>query len=192
MTLKKDIQVGMAELVKTKIKEDLVSQLMLKFENEIVSLEDASDPMRPSVCKEEFRMSLEESIDSSLVVTDNQIKFGIGDENKLGFGRPLSEDTTDCDKIIGTILQGIVGEYVLVTTEDVRERFPGSNASIGRTGKAHLIPRASYDDLVEDKGWKQKPSWGFSNFKGIPDFFDDAEIDMDKYIQLLLGNKDRR
>ena len=176
----------LTNLIKVDIKNDIVSQLMDRFDNEIIPLQDENDPMRPSVCKEEFKVFLEETIDESLSITEDQIKFGVGDERKLGFNEELDSDTTDCIKIIGTILQGIVGEYVLITTEMANEMFPKSRASrMGRTGQAYLMSREEYNRGVELRGWPEKPNWQFSNFPGIPDFFEKIQLDMAKYIQKL-------
>jgi len=176
----------LTNLIKVDIKADIVAQLMERFDNEILPLEDDDDPMRPSVCKDEFRLFLEETVDESIVVTNDQIKFGVGDEKKLGFHEELDEDTTDCIRIIGTILQGISGEYVLITVEMAREMFPDDRSSrLGRTGKAYLMSRAEYNQGMELYGWPAKHSWRFSNFPGIPDFFDKIELDMAKYIRKL-------
>jgi len=180
------IKDSLVKLVKGDMKNDIVSHLMDRFDNEIIPLEDANDPMRPSVCKEEFRMFLEETIEESLVVSNTQIKFGVGDEQKLGFDRELDPDTTDCLKIIGTILQGISGEYVLITTSMARRMFPKTySRNLGRTGQAYLMSREEYNQGIELRGWPERPSWRFSNFPGIPDFFDKIQLDIGKYIRKL-------
>lgn len=173
-------------LIKVDIKNDIVSQIMDRFDNEIIPLQDEDDPMRPSVCRDEFQMFLEDTIDESLVVKEDQITFGVGDERKLGFKEALEDDTTDCIKIIGTILQGIVGKYVLVTDEMVRKMFPKSySRDLGRTGYAYLMSSEKYNDGVELHGWPTKPVWKFSNFPGIPDFFEKIRLDMAKHIKKL-------
>jgi len=180
------IKEELINLIKVDIKNDIVSQLMDRFDNEIIPFQDENDPMRPSLCKEEFKIFLEETIDESLVVTEYQIKFGVGDERKLGFDEALDEDTTDCIKIIGTILQGIVGEYVLITTEMVREMFPKRRSGrMGRTGQAYLMSREEYNKGMDLREWPARPSWQFSDFPGIPDFFDKIQLDMPKYIRKL-------
>jgi hypothetical protein len=182
MSIKKEL----INLIKVDIKNDIVSQLMDRFDNEIIVLEDEDDPMRPSVCREEFKSFLEETIENSLMVTKDQIKFGVGDERKLGFTEELDPDTTDCLKIIGTILQGISGRYVLVTTEMAREMFPRERYSrLGRTGQAYLMSREEYNQGIELRGWIEKPDWRFSDFPGIPDFFEQIQLDMNKYIKKL-------
>lgn len=175
-------------LIKVDIKNDIVSQLMDRFDNEIVVFEDENDPMRPSVCRDEFMAFLEETIDNSLLVSHNQIRFGVGDERKLGFDEELDADTTDCIKILGTILQGISGRYVLVTTEMARDMFPKDKTIyLGRTGHAYLMPREEYNKGVELYGWPEKPDWRFSNFPGIPDFFEQIQLDMNKYMKKLMA-----
>ena len=178
----------LTNLIKVDIKNDIVSQLMDRFDDEIIPFQDENDPMRPSVCREEFQIFLEETIDESLVVREDQITFGVGDERKLGFKEALEDDTTDCIKIIGTILQGISGEYVLITTSLAREMFPKDySGGLGRTGRAYLMSREKYNRGIELRGWPERSSWRFSNFPGISDFFEKIQLDMSKYIQKLGG-----
>lgn len=176
---KKSIKKNLVELIKTDITKDIVSKLMVRFDNEIVSFEDFEDPMRPSLCREEFKKFLEESIRDSIKIKKDSISFGIGDQEKLGLSEKLDEETTDCLKIIGTILNGIVGEYVLVTSEM-------TGRPEGRTGEAEIWTREGYDRVALVRGWDPyKPTWRFSNFSGIPDFFD-VELDMDKHVKKLI------
>lgn len=178
----------LTNLIKVDIKNDIVNQLMDKFDSEIVPLEDANDPTKPSICREEFKMFLEESIDETMYITNEYVKFSVGDTRKLGFDEELEDDTTDCIKIIGTILQGISGEYILVTSDMAKKMFPKESANdLGRTGKAYLMKVEEYDRGRELRGWPNMPVWGFSNFPGIPDFFDEVDIDMEKYIRKLGG-----
>lgn len=170
------------------IRDSIVSQLMERFEEEILPFEDQNDPVRPSTCKDEFEKSLRDDIDSSLSIVETtrgyNIQFGVGDEKQLGFAVDLDEETTDCMKIIGTILQGIIGKYVLVTSEMVDRMFPNdrNNRDLGRTGRAYMMPKTEYDEGVVRYGWEPKGVWRFSGFEGIPDFFDKIEIDLEKYI----------
>lgn len=165
-------------LIKVEMKDDLVSQVMDAFDSEIVPLEDANDPSRPSIYREEFKTFLEETVDSSLEITDEYIKFGIGDEKKLGFNEELDDDTTDGIKIIGTILQGISGEYVLITPDLLKIMFPKERSSdLGRTGGAYLMRVEEYNQGMDLRGWPSVPIWGFSNFPGLPSFFDSIDIE---------------
>lgn len=182
----------LVELVKTSIMEEIVSKLMTRFDEEILPFEDAEDPVRPSVFREEFKNYLRQSIVDSIEVSGNSIKYGIGDAEKLGFGEELDPETTDGLKIIGTILCGIVGEYVLVTVDMAKEMFPNDiDYDLGRTGLAYLMPSDTYDYGVENNGWLPKPVWSFSNFHGIPDFFE-VDIDLGKYINKTLKNLGER
>jgi hypothetical protein len=178
MDRKKAIKEKLVELIKTDIKDDISVRLMKKYDEEIMPLEDPEEPeeVSPSGCREEFKQFLEKSIEDSIKITSDSIKFGIGEEEKLGLGEELDEETTDCLKIISTILSGIVGEYVLVTS-----RMTGKPE--GRTGQAELWTREGYDKVALMRGWDpNRPTWKFSNFPGISDFFD-VELDMDKYIE---------
>jgi len=175
----------LVELIKTDIKDDIVSQLLKKFDEEIVSMEDESDPMRPSLFRNEFEEFLEETIENSIKVEKNSISFGVGDTRRLGLDEELDEQTTDGLRIIGTILNGIVGEYVLVTENMARRMFPGRrNYDLGRTGHAYIMPSDIYKEGMVRSGWPPAEIWKFSNFEGLPSFFD-IELDMDEYIEKL-------
>jgi hypothetical protein len=176
----------LTNLIIVDIKDNVVSQLMERFDNEIIPLEDADDPMKPSNFRDEFKSFLEESITSSMSVSEHGVSFGVGDDNKLGFDQELDDNITDGIRIIGTILQGISGEYVLVTSDMARKFFDaGANVDLGRTGGAYLMKRNIYDAGVRKYRWPEKSSWKFSNFKGIPDFFDSIDINIPKYINQL-------
>jgi len=167
------------KLIREEAPKFITDRLMQKFEDEIVPFEDDNDPAKPSLCKDEFRTFLEETISENLNVTittgGSEVKIGIGDANKLGLSAELNENTTDCIKIIGTILSGIVGSYVLVTI-DMTEGDPE-----GRFGRAFLVAEKQYRLEAPSKGWDpNKPIWKFSNFPGVPDFF---EIDLNPFIE---------
>jgi len=176
---KEVIEKELIKLIETDITEDIIFKLMARFDNEIVAFEDFEDPMRPSLCREEFEAFLRESIKKSIKIKRKAnniiINFGVGDKEKLGLDEALNEETTDCLKIVGTIINGIMGRYVLVFAEELGQ-------PVGRTGKAFLLSREDFDERSIIFGWPQRPDWRFSNFRGIPDFFD-VELDMDKYIK---------
>jgi len=168
-------------LIRSDIKNDIVSELMEKYNKEIVSLEDEEDPMRPSLCRKEFKEFLEETVENSIKIKQNSISFGVGDSQKLGLEEELSDETTDCLKIIGTILNGISGNYILITTDIAQEMFPGRyEYDLGRTGGAYVMRVEEYNEGMARYGWPPQPIWKFSNFEGISDFWD---VDMDKYIE---------
>jgi hypothetical protein len=155
--------------------DSIVDKLMSKFEEEIIPYEDNEDPARPSLCRDEFRIFLKETIEENLSINEDlgHIKIGIGDTKKLGFDEELNPDTTDCLKIIGTILQGISGKYVLVVKQMTGD-------SEGRFGSAFLVPEDQYRSEAVSKGWDpNKAVWKFSNFPGLPDFF---EVDISDII----------
>lgn len=160
---------ALEKIVKSEI-DLVVSKIMEKFDDEIVEFEDPEDPARPSLCRDEFEQFIRETIDSNLIITNKSIEIGVGDENKLGFGERLDEDTTDCIKIIGTIIQGISGTYVLVTRQMAGE-------SVGRFGGAFIMPIEIYKAEAEAKGWDpNKEPWSYSNFAGVPNFFGGLEL----------------
>jgi len=159
---------------------DLITDnFMNKFDEEIVAYEDEDDPARPSLCRDEFRQFIKETLRENIHIVPNGIEIGVGDKQKLGLGEKLDEETTDCLRIIGTILQGINGEYVLVTSEM-------TGGPEGRFGGAFLMPVEEYRREAPIKGWDiNRPIWQFSNFKGIPDFF---KIDMQKIMDKIVKN----
>jgi hypothetical protein len=155
--------------VKSEI-DSIVNTLMERFEDEIIPYEDADDPARPSLCREEFRQFLVDDLKENIKIVNNFIEIGVGDDKKLGFGDELDEDTTDCIKILGTILQGTGGKYVLVTSQMTK-------GPEGRFGGGFLLPLNQYKLEAVQKGWDpNKKIWAFSDFPGIPDFFSDLDL----------------
>lgn len=150
----------------------LVEGLLDRFDKEIVPLEDEEDPARPSLCRDEFEQFLNETIKDNIkiIINEGSIEIGVGDANKLGFGEELDEDTTDCIKIIGTILQGISGRYILVTSEM-------TGGPEGRFGRAFLMSEDQYRVEAASHGWDlDKSIWRFSDFPGLPDFFTGLDL----------------
>lgn len=147
--------------------DSIVDKLMERFEDEIIPFEDEDDPARPSLCRDEFKQFLTETLRENIKIVNNFIEIGVGDERKLGFGEELDEDTTSCVKIIGTILQGIAGgPYVFVDVEGE-----------GRFGGGFLLPEKQYRAEAIQKGWDpNKKIWSFSGFPGIPDFFSGLDL----------------
>jgi hypothetical protein len=148
----------------------IVDKLMDRFDKEILPYEDPDDPARPSLCKDEFKAFLKQTFENQLKVVNNFVEIGVCDDEKLGFGEELDPETTDCVKIIGTIIQGIAGDYVLVTSQMTGEPE-------GRFGRAFIISVDEYKKEAVSKGWDpDKPIWRFSNFKGVPDFFSNLDL----------------
>jgi hypothetical protein len=157
------------KIVKSEI-GNITDKLMERFDKEIIPFENTDDPARPSLCREEFRQFLVDNLNENIKIVNNTIEISIGDDKKLGFGEELDENTTDCLKIIGTILQGISGDYVLVTSQM-------TGGQEGRFGKAFIMPEGQYRAEAVSHGWDLNRSvWGFSNFPGIPEFFSDLDL----------------
>lgn len=156
--------------VKSEI-DNIVDKLLDRFDKEIIPYENEDDPARPSLCREEFRQFLTDNLKKNIKIVNNFIEIEVGDDQKLGIGDELDEDTTDCLKIIGTILQGISGRYVLVTSQM-------TGGPEGRFGKAFVMPEGQYRAEAVSHGWDPERSvWKFSNFSGIPDFFSGLDLD---------------
>lgn len=175
------------EIVVKKEVDLVVRKVMKRFDEEVLDKEDADDPARPSVCRDEFENFIRKTILDSLKITDTSVEIGVGDDRKLGFGEELDEDITDCLKIIGTIIQGISGLYVLVTSEMTGQPE-------GRFGKAFIMPVEQYRLEAPSKGWDpNKPIWRFSDFPGIPDFFTGLDLkDLVKKIAESIGEALKR
>jgi len=160
----------LVDIIKSEV-DSIVDKLMERFEKEIIPYEDEDDPAKPSLCKEEFRQFLKEDIENNIKIKGFGIEIGVGNEEKLGFSDDLDEETTDCVKIIGTIIQGISGEYVLVTSSMTGEPE-------GRFGRAFIMPAEQYRFEAISKGWDpEKPIWKFSNFAGVSDFFSGLNLE---------------
>lgn len=166
----------LVEILKNESPDFVADKLLERFDSEIVPYEDENDPARPSIFREEFESFIKDSVREGVSIStsikvkerETRLKINVGDNEKLGFGERLNDSTTDGLKIIGTILHGIVGNYVLITTNMTSDKDPE-----GRFGTAFLVPEAQYRDEALSKGWDpNKPIWKFSNFPGIPDFFE--------------------
>jgi hypothetical protein len=72
------------KIVKSEI-DSVVNKLLERFDEEIVPFEDDEDPAKPSLCKEEFRQFLIESLEENIKIVNNFIEIKVGDEKKLGF-----------------------------------------------------------------------------------------------------------
>lgn len=175
-----DIPTRILEDIVNKEVNIIVNKLLKRFDEEIVDREDPDDPARPSICRDEFELFLKNNVKENIKITSDLIEIGVGDANKLGFSQELDEDTTSCLKIIGTIIQGIVGIYVLVTDEM-------TGGPEGRFGGAFIMPVEEYRREAPIKGWDiNKPIWNFSNFSGVPGFFE--KLDLSE----MVGNITRR
>jgi len=165
--------IKLMEMVEEIVKEEsdiIVKKLMERFDEEIVIYEDEDDPARPSIFRDEFEQFIRDSLEENIKISGDSIEIGVGDGKKLGLDEELDEDTTDGLRIIGTILQGISGEYVLVTSEM-------TGGPEGRFGRAFIMPVGQYRAEAVQKGWDPfKPIWQFSNFPGLPDFFSGLDI----------------
>jgi len=172
---------GIRQLLEIVVRKEIdlvVKKVMKRFDEEILDKEDPDDPARPSVCRDEFEQFVRKTILDNLKITDTSVEIGVGDDRKLGFGEELDEDTTSCLKIIGTIIQGISGIYVLVTDDMTGQPE-------GRFGKAFIMPVEQYRLEAPSKGWDpNKPIWRFSGFPGIPDFF--AGLDLKELVKKIV------
>ncbi len=158
----------------------VIDELMKRFDEEIIPYEDEEDPARPSLFKNEFEQFLR-NYTKAEIISSKTIQITIDDE-QLGLDEELDPWTQDGLKIIGTIIKGIVGNYILVTSNMTGEPE-------GRFGRAFLLPERQYRLEAPSKGWDpDKPVWKFSNFPGIPDFFQvDISALMDKIMRSLGG-----
>lgn len=167
---------------KGELKDKIIEELMRRFDEQIVVIEQTcpDDPSKPSLFREEFKSHLIDTFDKSVTVDGLSINFGVGSESVLGVGIELDKHNTKGLNIIGTILDGIVGDYVLITREDLVGLIHGEEIGrLGRTGEAALMTMEKYAEMQTQYNWPHKEKWCFSSFKGLPDFF---KIDLSKYM----------
>jgi hypothetical protein len=176
-----DVATKLLETLKKEVPDYIAKELEKRFDELIVPYEDEDDPAKPSVFKDEFIEFIKDTVSRSLSVSTTitkdgneiSLKIKVGDTEVLGYDTELSEKTTDGLMIIGTILQGIVGTYVLVTTMMTSDRGPE-----GRFGTAFLVAEKIYRSEALTKGWDpSKKVWKFSNFPGCPGFFEGISLD---------------
>lgn len=143
--------------------------------------EQMEDPAHPLHYIEEFRQFLLQEIQNTdkHSLTDFGISLHTGDGARLGFDEVLEDDETDAIKIIGTVIQGIAGNYVLVLPEQAMVMFGDKfqQEKMGRFGGAFIMPLHEYEQGMLNYGWPDAPIWEFSNFPGIPDLFDNSELE---------------
>lgn len=147
------------------------------------------DPAHPLHYIDEFRQFLmEEMLNANKhSLTDFGVSLHTGDGPRLGFDEALEDDDTDAIKIIGTVIQGIAGNYVLVLPEQAivmfGERF--QQEKMGRFGGAFIMPVDEYEEGMIRYGWPEAQIWEFSNFPGVPDLFDNPELE--KVVEKKIG-----
>lgn len=151
--------------------------------------EQVEDPAHPLHYLEEFKEFLIREIKNinKHSLTDFGISVYTGDGPRLGFDEALEDDDTDAIKIIGTVIQGIAGNYVLVLPEQARIMFGPKfqQDKMGRFGGAFVMPVNDYEYGVINYGWPEAQVWEFSNFPGIPDLFDNVELE--KVVEKKIG-----
>jgi len=144
------------------------------------AIEQTDDPAHPLHYIDEFREFLitEVTNTDNTVRTDQGISIHTGDGDRLGFDDELSSSDTDGIKIIGTVIQGISGEYVLVLPEQAQRMFGDKYQpnKMGRFGGAFIMLSSEYENGRANYGWPSAPIWEFSNFPGVPNLFDNKEL----------------
>lgn len=166
------------------IAEALADNVIDRFV-EFIGDEDAdtqlADPSHPFHYLEEFREFLISEV--SDVSKHSLTTFGMvmytGDGPRLGFDERLDAAETDAIKIIGTVIQGISGNYVLVLPEQAQIMFGDKFQQdlMGRFGGAFIMPVDEYTEGINKYGWPDADIWEFSNFPGIPDLFDNVKLE---------------
>lgn len=144
------------------------------------AIEQTEDPAHPLHYIDEFREFLIKDITNkdNTIRTDAGVSIHTGDGSRLGFDDELSSTDTDGIKIIGTVIQGITGEYVLVLPEQAQLMFGDKYqpSKMGRFGGAFIMLSSEYEYGKANYGWPKAPIWEFSNFPGVPNLFNNKEL----------------
>jgi hypothetical protein len=168
------------DIIANNLSDDIVNKFVEELSSNNVD-NQVDDPAHPLHYINEFRDFLIEEISNvdRHTLTDFGISIHTGDGPRLGFDEALDADETDAIKIIGTVIQGISGEYILVLTEQAKIMFGRKfdENLMGRFGGAFVMPVDEYIKGMNNYGWPEAQIWEFSNFPGIPDLFDGVYVE---------------
>jgi hypothetical protein len=158
--LKKLLIKNLINDIRTKAGPMLIGRVMDKFQVGLMGKVTKEDPAAPEHFKDEFVSMLNESFESSLVVTPEGIHFSLGDTAKLGYDGVINSPL----QTMVFIMEGILGEYAFISPAIYGSVKGGRNVKFGRWSGGFLITKAAFFE----EGWSkrvswEKAKWGFSN-----------------------------
>ena len=159
--------------VRTKIGPMLIERVMDKFQVGLMGKVIQKDPSAPEHFKDEFISMLNESFESSVVVTPEGINFSLGDRGRLGYDGSIDSPL----QTMVFIMEGILGEYAFISPDVYSLVKSGSNVKFGRWSGGFLITKEAFFKEHWDRrvSWG-KARWGFSNTGPINVFLIDQSF----------------
>jgi hypothetical protein len=175
--LKKLLVKNIINAVKTDISQALIKRIMSQFQVGLIGKVDLSDPAAPEHFENDFLEILTETVNSSMVVTQDSVSFSLRDNSKLGYDGDISRPV---DTMV-FLLEGILGEYAFLTPKMYGKHMHKRGKPIGRWGKGALMMKERFFEDGWDKtfSWSEV-RWGFSNTGPINIFEIDDSVVGDK------------
>jgi hypothetical protein len=171
--LKKLLVKNVINAVRTDIANALIKKVMEQFHIGLIGKVSLDDPAAPEHFEGDFLEILTETVNSSMVVTQDGISFSLRDNSKLGYDGDISRPV---DTMV-FLLEGILGEYAFLTPKMYGKRMHKQGKPVGRWGKGALMTRERFLEEGWDKtiSWSEA-RWGFSNTGPINIFEIDDSI----------------
>lgn len=171
--LKKLLVKNVINAVKTDISQVLIKKVMNQFQVELIGKVDLSDPAAPEHFENDFLKILTETVNSSMVVTQDSVSFSLRDNSKLGYDGDISRPV---DTMV-FLMEGILGEYAFLTPKMYGKHMHKRGKPVGRWGKGALMMKERFFEDGWDKtlSWSEV-RWGFSNTGPINIFEIDDSI----------------
>lgn len=158
--LKKLLVKNVINAVRTDIANALIKKVMEQFHVRLVGKVSLEDPSAPEHFEGDFLEILTETVNSSMVVTQDSVSFSLRDNSKLGYDGGISRPV---DTMV-FLLEGLLGEYAFITPRMYKKRKSSGATDLGRWGGGFLITKESFFADSWDKiiSWGEA-RWGFSN-----------------------------
>jgi len=173
--LKKLLVKNVINAVQTNIASALIKKVMEQFHVRLIGKVSLKDSAAPECFENDFLEILTETVNSSMVVTQDSVSFSLRDNSKLGYDGDIRKPV---DTMV-FLLEGILGEYAFLTPKMYGKHMHKRGKPIGRWGKGALIMKEKFFEDGWDKtfSWSEV-RWGFSNTGPINIFeIDDSIVD---------------
>lgn len=157
----------------------LVDKIMQGYDNLAgISEQLPEDPTSLNKWRTEFKRHLEEDVLETIAISDNTIRFQMGDKSFLGYADGGQTNPQDDTPLVWMVyyLEGLAGDWGFVTPE-LYDKFRGNGAyqsDWGRFGQGFLISQEQFSE----EGWGSVVSFEeirhpFSGFSPV-DIFKEA------------------